>query len=125
MVGLGGHVDPGETAAAAAVREAREEAAIEIAKDDLHQAGKVRFRFPAKPSWNQEVAVFTTTTWRGSPAPSEEITPHWYALDQVPLEAMWDDARHWLPGVLAGQAVDLTITFHTDNRTVASVRPGT
>jgi hypothetical protein len=34
---------------------------------------------------------------------------------------MWDDARYWLPRVLAGQHVEATITFADDCATVARI----
>jgi 8-oxo-dGTP diphosphatase len=33
---------------------------------------------------------------------------------------MWDDARHWLPGVLAGVPVEATFTFGEDLATVVT-----
>jgi hypothetical protein len=36
---------------------------------------------------------------------------------------MWDDARYWLPVVLAGQRVRANITFAADCATVAAIDP--
>ena len=36
---------------------------------------------------------------------------------------MWDDAKYWLPLVLAGEHVDALITFADDCATVASIAP--
>ncbi|WP_052460606.1 8-oxo-dGTP diphosphatase [Microbacterium gorillae] len=121
IVGLGGHVDPGETAMEAAVREAREEALIRLDSAQIDHAGQIRFRFPAKPNWDQDVDVFVTTAWSGTPAPTAEITPRWYPLDDLPLDEMWDDARYWLQETLAGRPLNSTITFASDNKTVANV----
>jgi 8-oxo-dGTP diphosphatase len=33
---------------------------------------------------------------------------------------MWDDARHWLPGVLAGIRVEATFTFGADLASVVA-----
>lgn len=122
LVGLGGHVEMGESTLAAAVREALEEAGITLHPESLEEAGEVRFRFPARPVWDQDVAVYTTKTWIGEPAPSEEITPAWHDVQAVPYDDMWDDARYWLPQVLRGEEVDLTVTFASDNRTVQLVQ---
>lgn len=126
VVGLGGHVDPGETAPGAAVREAavreaNEEAGIVLSSDNLDFTGRVRFRFPDQASWDQDVDVFTTSMWAGDLVPSDEISPAWYDVKSMPFDDMWDDAQYWLLLVLLGGQVDLTITFHSDNRTVHSI----
>jgi hypothetical protein len=36
---------------------------------------------------------------------------------------MWDDAKYWLPLVLAGEHVDVVITFAADCATVAHIEP--
>jgi hypothetical protein len=36
---------------------------------------------------------------------------------------MWHDARYWLPLVLAGEHVDLQVTFAADCATVARLEP--
>lgn len=121
VVGLGGHVEPGETAAEAAIREAEEEAGVCIPAESFLHRGQVRFRFPARPKWDQDVEVFTTTTWEGEPGNSDEITPAWYPISDLPTENMWDDAQYWLPQVLDDGAVDITVTFGSDNRRVAGI----
>jgi 8-oxo-dGTP diphosphatase len=35
---------------------------------------------------------------------------------------MWDDARHWLPRVLAGERLRATFSYEADCETVASAR---
>jgi hypothetical protein len=36
---------------------------------------------------------------------------------------MWDDAKYWLPLVLAGEHVDVVITFAADCATVTCTEP--
>ncbi|GMA26535.1 hypothetical protein GCM10025864_42940 [Luteimicrobium album] len=89
----------------------------------LAHAGSVRFRFPSRSSWNQDVEVFLTGATDDVLVPSDEITPAWYPVDYLPLASMWDDARYWLPTVLGGGRVDATITFAADARTVEATDP--
>lgn len=82
VVGLDGHVDLGESAQEAAVREAFEEAGIVLSLDALAKAGEGRFRSPGMPGWDQDVAVFTTTTWAGvclgqPHGQSRDVRPLW------------------------------------------------
>jgi len=125
IVGLGGHIDPGETERQAAAREVAEESGLRVDEDDLHHRADVRFSFPARPSWDQTAVVFVADRWRGEPVSTHEITPEWFATDALPLDRMWDDAKYWLPQVLAGELLAVDIVFAADCRTVtdAAVAP--
>jgi len=122
-VGLGGHIEPGEKPVAAAVREVQEESSLIVSPDALAHVAAIQFRFPSRPSWNQMAEVYLTTDYQGELAESEEIAPRWYPEDALPLDGMWDDARYWLPRVLAGQHVDATMTFGDDCATVVGIEP--
>jgi 8-oxo-dGTP diphosphatase len=120
IVGLGGHVEPGESDAEAACREVHEEAGVTVLQEDLRDAGRVEFVFPARPEWNMSTRLFTTRRWHGEPSESPEIAPEWFDTSSLPVERMWQDADHWLPAVLDAGAVDIVVTLNPDNETVAS-----
>jgi 8-oxo-dGTP diphosphatase len=120
VVGLGGHVESGESPAEAAVREVKEEAGIRVAPGTLAPAAHVTFIFPARPSWDMDVVIFTTADWAGEAAETEEISPQWYPVAALPFDQMWQDAPYWLPRVLAGEHLTATFTYADDNETVAT-----
>jgi 8-oxo-dGTP diphosphatase len=120
VVGLGGKVEADESAVQAAVREVAEESGLAVEPADLRPAAIVDFRFPARPAWDQWVTVFVTPRATGDPHETDEIAPAWFPVDRLPLTEMWDDARHWLPQVLAGRTVEADIVFADDCDTVAS-----
>ncbi|MFF1385480.1 8-oxo-dGTP diphosphatase [Arthrobacter sp. NPDC058288] len=120
IVGLGGHVEAGESDAEAVCREVFEEAGVIVREEDLRHAGAVEFRFPARPEWNMLTRLFTTRQWEGEPAESREIAPEWFDALSLPVDRMWQDADHWLPVVLEGRTVDIVVTLNADNETVAS-----
>jgi 8-oxo-dGTP diphosphatase len=119
ITGIGGHIEPGETASQAAARELREETGVRVESGGLVHMAELAFVFPTRPSWDQTISVFTTTEWDGEPAESVEITPYWFAVTSLPLNEMWDDARFWLPRVLSGDHVTGTFTYADDCATVA------
>ena len=122
IVGIGGHVEAGETDEQAVVREVLEETGVVVQVEDLADAGSVHFLFPARPEWNMQTRLFTARLWRGEPAPSEEILPEWFPVETLPVERMWQDADHWLPVVLEGRKVNVIVTMDADNESVASSR---
>jgi 8-oxo-dGTP diphosphatase len=119
IVGLGGHVEAGETQRQAAAREAGEEAGVVVDPAALREMAEILFQFPVRPAWDQTVFVYTTADFEGEPAESREITPQWFAVTDLPLAGMWDDARYWLPRVLAGERLHATFSYADDCKTVA------
>jgi 8-oxo-dGTP diphosphatase len=122
-VGLGGHIEEGEKPEAAAVREVFEESGLVVPADSLQHMASIEFRFPTRPSWDQTAEVFVTWAYQGEAEESDEIAARWFAEDCAPLDLMWDDAKYWLPRVLAGERVDALITFAADCATVADIEP--
>ena len=114
IVGLGGKLEPGESAVEAAVREVEEESGLTVTADALTPMGVLTYLFPHKPAWSQRSNVFVTDRWSGTPRESDELNPEWFTIARLPVDDMWDDARHWLPGVLAGIPIQATFTFGED-----------
>ena len=120
VVGLGGKIEAGETALEAIVREIEEESGLVVEPADLTEMGLVKFAFPFRENWSQDSTVFVGSRFTGEPEESDEVSPDWYPLDDLPLDAMWDDAKYWLPGVLAGRRVLGDFTFGADCATVSA-----
>lgn len=118
LVGPGGKVLPGEDLAVAASREVAEEVGISVAPGHLKHMATLTYPFTERPANSQRSFVFTSTTFSGIPAESDELIPAWYRLEDVPWEQMWDDAKLWLPRVLAGQFIEATFTIGLDDRVV-------
>jgi 8-oxo-dGTP diphosphatase len=66
------------------------------------------------------VNVFSAAAWTGEPMESAEIAPQWFPLTALPYHRMWDDARLWLPRILAGERLRATFTYEADCETVAT-----
>ncbi|MEN8171438.1 MAG: 8-oxo-dGTP diphosphatase [Chloroflexota bacterium] len=121
-VGMGGKIEAGETLEGATVREIKEEINVLVKEEHLIYAAHLLFVFPFKPSWDHDVHVYLTKHWQGDPQESDEILPVWYPLDDLPYASMWDDARYWLPHILAGDVIEAHFTFQSNNQIVAEAR---
>lgn len=121
VVGVGGHVEPGEQPAEAICREVREEINVGVSEQDLVIAGTVDFVFPNRPEWNMFTTVYLAEHWDGEPSESDEIAPQWYPVRRLPVKYMWADAEHWLADMIAGRRIAVRVVLAPDNESVARV----
>ena len=114
--GFGGKLEEGETLAAAARREVKEEAGLEVTA--LSRAGALEFVYPLEEK-TLEVALFRTQEYAGKPKETDEMRPQWFPLDAVPFSEMWLDDPHWLPRFLQGKDITGRFVFHDDDTLVS------
>lgn len=119
IVGLGGKIELGETPLDAIVREIEEESSLIVDPALVSEVGFIRYAFPYRENWSQDSTVFVVESFSGAPVESDEVVPAWYDITDLPLDGMWDDAKYWLPQVLAGETVHASFTFGEDLKTVS------
>lgn len=108
--GPGGRIEPGESALEAAVRETREELGIEAHSPEL--GGELHFQFV--DGYGLHCSVFMSPDCTGDPIETDEATPLWTRIEDIPFHEMWADDRHWLPGMLEGRKFKGYFTFDSD-----------
>ena len=96
--GPGGRLEPGESPMEGASRELREE--LRITPVGLQFCGENSFQFV--DGYSIHVHIFSATDYEGEPTETEEATPLWAPVGEIPYDEMWEDDRLWLPLVLKG-----------------------
>ena len=101
VAGAAGHVEPGETARQAAVREAREELGVILRPEDLTLATVMQRTDGTDAPREQRIEWFwTATSWGGVPTiqePHKATAIRWWSLDALP-----DEVPDYELSVLAG-----------------------
>jgi len=109
--GPGGHLQEGETPLACAVREVEEELGIKPV--GVEPCGELRFQFT--DGLALLVHVFRASACRGEPRESNEASPFWVPVAEIPFDRMWADDRHWFPWMLRGEPFEGRFTFNDDD----------
>ncbi len=112
-----GHVEPGESVVSAAVREAREELGVEIARTDLRPVTVLHRGEPGGPALEQRVDFFfEARRWTGDTVlqePDKAADLRWFALDALP-DPVVPHELHVLRA-LSGEQVPAITTFGFDD----------
>lgn len=111
VAGAAGHIEWGETAVAAALREAKEELGIDLVASSL-RAVTVMQRTDGSSDPNEQRVdwFFTATAWTDDPAimePAKCAEIAWFALDGLP-SGIPDYERFVLDGLASGGPEPLT-----------------
>lgn len=114
--GYGGKVDAGETNEEAAARELFEECGLATDSALLEKIADVQFYFKDKPMF--QCHAYVAREWENEPQESEEMTPQWFALDNLPREKMWVSDLLWLERALGGEHLTGVVHFNEDGSVV-------
>ena len=116
--GPGGRLEPGETTLAAAIRETQEE--VGVTPLAVEERGVLHFQFT--DGYSLHCTVFLARDFTGELIETDEATPFWCDLPEIPYGEMWEDDQHWLPPMLAGQRFAAWFEFDGERMLSKDVR---
>lgn len=91
-LGIGGHIEPGETPMDCMLREAREETGLELM--DCRPRGIVRFRSDVWP--DEDMHLFTATRFEGEIGPCDEGDLAWIDKSRLMSLTLWEGDKIFL-----------------------------
>ena len=98
--GFGGKVMEGESIEDSLLRELKEEVGLEPVK--MEKQGVIDFELQ-DGSGTIEVNIFRITEFKGDPIDTEEMSPKWFHIDEIPFPQMWPTDVYWMPLLLKGR----------------------
>ncbi len=115
----GGRIENGESAVEAAVRETQEEVGV----TPVGPRKQAELFFVFTNGYSLHGSVFSADTFSGEPEETDEATPFWCKLEDIPYERMWEDDGEWLPRMLAGEQIRARFIFDGDRMKSKRIEP--
>lgn len=110
-IGVGGHIEPGETPEACVLREVHEETGLRLL--DLRSRGIVRFRSDASP--DEDMYLFTSNAFSGRMHDCDEGELQWVEKEKMLDLPMWEGDRVFLKLLNEGrEKIDCTLEYSGD-----------
>ena len=111
-LGIGGHIEPGETPMQCMLREAMEETGLRLL--DCAPRGIVRFRSDVCP--DEDMHLFTATRFDGKITSCDEGDLEWIDKSRLLELTLWEGDRIFLRLLDSGEPFfDLTLNYHGDH----------
>lgn len=111
--GVGGKLEEGETPEEAMIRETEEE--IKVTPTKFEKVGLIEFdELYKEEKVNLTFHLYFVYEWEGSPTETEEMSPKWFDIKEIPYDEMFPDDKHWLPLVLEGKKIKAYFDFDKD-----------
>ncbi len=109
----GGRIEKEESALDAAIRETQEEVCV----TPVGPRKRAELFFVFTNGYSLQGSVYSAEAYSGEPSETDEATPFWCRLEDIPYDQMWEDDSVWLPRMLSGEQIRARFIFEGDKMT--------
>lgn len=108
--GIGGKIEKDETPEDAMIRETQEE--INVTPTKYEKVGLIEFdEYYKGNKQNLVFHLYIVYDWTGEISESEEMSPKWFSIGDIPYAKMFKDDKYWLPLILEGKKIRAYFEF--------------
>ncbi len=108
-IGIGGHIENGETKEEACIREIKEETGFNV--HSMEYAGQILF---VNDDYEEMMYIFKTNDFSGDMIECDEGTLHWVPIDKVLDLNLWEGDRIFHPKLRNGEFISLKLIYTND-----------
>lgn len=105
-LGIGGHIEPGETKEEACKREIKEETGLDVNRLDYH--GFVKFY---NDDYQEMMYLFTSDDFSGELIECNEGTLSWVKIDKVLDLNIWEGDKLFLPKLKTNELINMIVVY--------------
>lgn len=105
-LGIGGHIEPGETKEEACKREIKEETGLDVNRLDYH--GFVEFY---NDDYQEMMYLFTSDDFSGELIECNEGTLSWVKIDKVVDLNIWEGDKLFLPKLKTNELINMIVVY--------------
>ena len=109
--GFGGKLDPGETLEECIIREVKEESGLDLL--EFEKRGVMSFELD---QYINEVHIYEGLSWSGEPIETDEMTPIWLKIHELPYDKMWISDKIWHPHFFNREQFEGWLIFDENHR---------
>ncbi len=109
FIGIGGHIEEGETKEEACLREIKEETGLTINK--MEYCGQILF---VNDDYEEIMYIYKSYDFEGEIIECDEGTLHWVPIDKVLELNLWEGDRVFHPMLRRGEILNLKLIYEND-----------
>ncbi|MBQ7641524.1 MAG: 8-oxo-dGTP diphosphatase [Acholeplasmatales bacterium] len=105
-IGIGGHIEKGETKDEACIREIKEETGLDV--HSMKYCGQILF---VNDDYEEMMYIYKSNDFSGNLIECDEGTLHWVSIDKVLDLNLWEGDKLFHPKLKSGELINMKLIY--------------